>query len=50
MSDSCGSHSCASTSTAPQSASYRRILWISLFINAAMFGVELVTGLQSQSV
>jgi len=50
MGDSCGSHGCASTSTEPQSASYRRILWIALWINAAMFGVELIAGLQSRSV
>ena len=50
MSDSCCSHGCASTSTAPQTASYRRILWLALLINVAMFGVELVAGLQSQSV
>lgn len=50
MSDSCGSHGCAGNSTAPQSASYRRILWLALLINAAMFGVELITGLQAQSV
>lgn len=50
MGDSCNSHGCASTSTAAKSASYRRILWIALWVNAAMFGVELVTGLQAQSV
>lgn len=29
---------------------YRRVLWLALLINAAMFGVELLAGLQSGSV
>src|SRR4029078_9791863 len=29
---------------------YRRVLWVALAVNAAMFGVEVVTGLGAQSV
>lgn len=49
MSDSCCSHGCAAP-TAAQSPRYRRVLWAALFINAAMFGIELVGGLQAGSV
>lgn len=34
----------------PVDARYRRVLWIALFVNAAMFGVELVSGWRSGSV
>ena len=49
MSDSCGSHGCA-TPAASQSPTYRRVLWAALIINAAMFAVELAGGLRSGSV
>ena len=49
MSDPCCSHGCAAP-PASQSPRYRRVLWAALFINAAMFGVELVGGLQAGSV
>jgi cation diffusion facilitator family transporter len=49
MSDSCHSHGCA-TPTASQSPRYRRVLWAALFINAAMFAVELAGGLHAGSV
>ena len=49
MSDSCCSHGCAAPS-ASQSPRYRRVLWAALFINAAMFGIELAGGLQAGSV
>lgn len=49
MSDSCCSHGCAAPA-ASQSPRYRRILWIALIINAAMFAVELAGGLRSGSV
>lgn len=49
MSDSCGSHGCA-TPAASQSPRYRRVLWAALIINLAMFGVELAGGLSSGSV
>lgn len=49
MSDSCCSHGCAAPA-ASQSPRYRRVLWIALIINAAMFAVELAGGLQSGSV
>ncbi|MES2324615.1 MAG: cation transporter [Pseudomonadota bacterium] len=47
MSDSCGS---ACASQRPVDQKYRRILWIALVINMAMFGVELVGGLSANSV
>jgi len=34
----------------PADARYRRILWIALSINAAMFGVEMVSGFHANSV
>ncbi|MFN0184111.1 MAG: cation transporter [Aquabacterium sp.] len=49
MSDSCGSHHCA-TPAASQSPRYRRVLWTALLINITMFGVELVGGLHAGSV
>jgi Co/Zn/Cd efflux system component len=49
MSDSCSSHGCAAP-PASQSPRYRRVLWIALLINLAMFGVELAGGLQAGSV
>ena len=49
MSDSCCSHGCAAP-PASQSPRYRRVLWAALFINAAMFGIEIVGGLQASSV
>jgi Co/Zn/Cd efflux system component len=48
MSDCC-SGSCGS-SEPPVDPRYRRILWIALFINAAMFCVELFGGLRADSV
>jgi Co/Zn/Cd efflux system component len=49
MSDSCCSHNCAAPSSA-RSPHYRRVLWVALFVNAVMFGVELVGGMRSGSV
>ena len=49
MSAGCHSHSCASRCAEP-SPKYRRALWIALWINAAMFAVEVAGGLQSGSV
>jgi cation diffusion facilitator family transporter len=46
MSASCCSHP-ATPATDPR---YRRILWVALVVNAAMFGVELVAGWASGSV
>ncbi|HYD95454.1 MAG TPA: cation transporter [Noviherbaspirillum sp.] len=47
MSDHCCSHGCSSNSApAPR---YRRALWVALFVNAAMFGVEIAGGMQSGS-
>ena len=49
MSDSCGSHGCA-TPPASQSPRYRRVLWAALIINIAMFFIELAGGLRAGSV
>ena len=49
MSDHCHDHAC----TAPAAASsprYRRVLWVALVVNAAMFLVEIVAGLGASSV
>jgi Co/Zn/Cd efflux system component len=48
MSDCC-SGTCASE-TPSADPRYRRILWIALVINAAMFGVEIIGGLNADSV
>jgi Co/Zn/Cd efflux system component len=48
MSNCCGD-ACAS-SKPPVDPRYRRILWLALFINAAMFVVELSGGLRADSV
>lgn len=45
----CCSRGCSSTKP-PVDPVYRRILWIALFVNAAMFGVELYGGWTSGSV
>lgn len=49
MSASCGSHGCA-TPVADQSPRYRRVLWVALTVNLAMFAVELLGGMQADSV
>jgi Co/Zn/Cd efflux system component len=46
---SCCNDNCAS-SAPPADPRYRRILWVALFINAAMFGVELLGGWRAGSV
>jgi Co/Zn/Cd efflux system component len=43
------SESCCRAATAPQSLSYRRVLWIALALNALMFAVELVAAAFSGS-
>jgi len=45
----CCSGGCSS-STPPVDRTYRRILWIALIVNAAMFGVELIAGWAAGSV
>lgn len=43
------SHECCHTPTPSTDVSYRRVLWIALFANLAMFGVELVASFWSGS-
>jgi Co/Zn/Cd efflux system component len=50
MSASCTSQGCASVPMSAQSLRYRRVLWVALLINAAMFWVELAGGLGASSV
>lgn len=50
MSNSCSSHDCTSVPAARHSPRYRRVLWAALLINAAMFGIEILAGLQANSV
>ncbi len=49
MSDTCCSHGC-STTPPSQSPRYRHVLWAALIINVLMFAVEIVAGLQADSV
>jgi cation diffusion facilitator family transporter len=44
------SDACCSPPTPSADPRYRRILWIALILNVAMFGVEIVGGLQTGSV
>ena len=46
---SCCSESCGSQSSPPDNR-YRRVLWVALFINILMFGVELVSSMKAGSV
>ena len=50
MSASCHGDHCHATEAATASPRYRRVLWAALWINALMFAVEIVGGLQSGSV
>jgi Co/Zn/Cd efflux system component len=50
MSQHCCEHDTPAIETLHNPARYRRILWIALFINAAMFGVEIVGGMASGSL
>lgn len=47
MAGNCCNHGCASSAA---SGRYRRILWIALLINLAMFGVEIGAGVRAGSV
>jgi len=47
MSDACCHHASAPAHLSPR---YRRVLWIALLVNAAMFGVEIAGGLRAGSV
>lgn len=46
---SCCSGSCGSQPSLPDNR-YRRVLWVALFINILMFGVELVSSMKAGSV
>ncbi len=46
----CCEHECPSPDQIRHLARYRRVLWVALFINAAMFLVEIVAGLSSGSL
>ncbi len=48
MSHACHDHGCAA-STAAAAPRYRRVLWVALLVNAAMFGVEVYAGLAAGS-
>ena len=50
MSQHCCEHDTPAIETLHNPARYRRILWIALIINAAMFGVELAAGWRSGSL
>jgi cation diffusion facilitator family transporter len=50
MSQHCCEHDTPAIETLHNPARYRRILWIALLINAAMFGVEIVGGVASGSL
>ena len=49
MSDSCCHHGCT-PSAAARSPRYRRVLWIALVVNLAMFAAEIAGGLGADSV
>ena len=48
MSDCCADAACSASRAIPPR--YRRVLWIALFANLAMFGVEIVAGWGARSV
>ena len=53
MACSCGSEAsaaCSSPNLIQNLARYRRVLWVALLLNAAMFGVELVAGWRAGSL
>ncbi len=50
MSQHCCEHDTPAVETLQNPARYRRILWIALLINAAMFGVELAAGWRAGSL
>ena len=50
MSAHCCNHDPAPSAAQANSPRYRRILWIALAVNLAMFGIEIGAGLQSGSV
>ncbi|HZW12482.1 MAG TPA: cation transporter [Noviherbaspirillum sp.] len=47
MADHCCASAC--TSDASRDPRYRRVLWIALVVNALMFGIEIVGGMQAYS-
>src|SRR5690606_31082238 len=49
MSDCHGDH-CAASALSPDNPRLRKVLWIALIANAAMFAVEIVGGMKANSV
>lgn len=49
MSAHCNDHSCTDSDTNKVSERYRKVLWIALIVNAAMFVIEVVAGFGAQS-
>lgn len=49
MSANCNNHTCSSANTSEVSSGYKKALWIALFVNAAMFAVEIIAGIGAQS-
>lgn len=43
-------HCCTPPAPAPAGSRYRRVLWIALWVNLAMFGVEIIAGASADSV
>lgn len=50
MSGPCCSHDAPRPQTITNIGRYRKILWIALIVNAAMFGIELAAGVQAGSL
>ena len=50
MSSSCGHHDQCAQDQGATSPRYRRVLWVALFINLAMFAIEIGAGVTSGSV
>ena len=50
MSSSCGHHDHCARDQGATSPRYRRVLWVALFINLAMFAIEIGAGVTSGSV
>ncbi|MGQ0710578.1 MAG: cation transporter [Rhodoferax sp.] len=49
MSDSCCSHATPAPDAIRNLPRYRRVLWLALLLNAAMFAIEILAGVRAQS-